>query len=174
MRLQNIKEEKKHILVKERTLINRILVPLDGSEYANKALDYAIQLAKKFSSEILLVHVLPATTAIRRGSEVISTSLYRNLRKRLEEDAHRILTSSEAKVRDAGIKVTMKLDYGDPAGRIINIAKKDDMDLIVIADKGLGAVAKFFLGSISNKISHHATCHVLIFKSQYRSPLIEI
>lgn len=146
-------------------MINRILVPLDGSEYADKALDYAIELAKKFSSEILLVHVLPSTASIRRGSEVISTSLYRNSKKRLEEDAHRILTSSEARARDAGVSVVTKLDYGDPADRIIDIAKEDDMDLIVIADRGLGAVARFFLGSVSDKVSHHAACHVLIFKS---------
>jgi len=146
-------------------LISKILVPLDGSEYADKALDYAIDLAKKFSSEIILVHVVPTTAAVITGPEVLGPSLLLDLRKRLEESGHNILASGEAKTKEAGVKVTTKLDYGSPADKIINMVKEGDISLIIMADRGLGAVARFFLGSVTDKVSHHATCPVLIIKS---------
>ncbi len=145
-------------------MIDKILVPIDGSDYSNKALDYAIELARKFSSEILLVHVVPTTTAIISGSETIGSSVLLDLRRQFEESGHRILSSGEAKIREAGIKVTTKLEYGSLPDSISKIGKEEDVSLIVIGERGLGAVTRFLLGSVSNKVSHHATCPVLIVK----------
>ena len=146
-------------------MIDRILVPLDGSEYSDEALDYAIDMARKFSSEIILVHIVPTTAAVVTGPEVLGPSLLLDLRKRLEENGQHILSSGEAKAKEAGVMVTAKLDYGNPADKIINMVKEENVSLIVMADRGLGAVARFFLGSVTDKVSHHASCPVLIIKS---------
>lgn len=141
------------------------MVPLDGSEYSEKALDYAIGLSKKFSSEIILFHVVQSTAAVVTGPEVLGPSLLLDLRKRLEENGQNILSSAEAKAKEAGVKTTIEMDYGNPADKIVNMVRKKNVDLVVIADKGLGSVARFFLGSVANQVSHHASCPVLIIKS---------
>lgn len=145
-------------------MISKILVPLDGSEYANRALNYAIELAKKFSSEILLVHAVPTATAFITGPEVLDSSLIVGLRKQLEDSGRNILASAEEQTKKAGIKATMKLGYGKPADEILRIAKEENVNLIVMGDRGLGAVGRFFLGSVSDKVSHHSTCPVLLVK----------
>ena len=56
----------------------------------------------------------------------------------------------------------MILEHGNILDCIISIAENEKADLIIIGERGLGAVARFFLVSIANKLSHHATCPVLI------------
>jgi nucleotide-binding universal stress UspA family protein len=145
-------------------LFSKILVPLDGSEFADKALDYAIGVAKKFSSELLLVHIVQTTTAFVTGPEVLGPSLIVDLEKQLEENGHHILASGEDKAKKADLKVTTKISYGNPADRILNIAKEEKADLIIMGHRGLGRAARFFLGSVSDNVSHHALCPVLIVK----------
>ncbi len=146
-------------------MIRRILVPLDGSEYSEKAFDYAIGLSKKFSSEIILFHVVQSTAAVVTGPEVLGPSLLLDLRKRLEENGQNILSNAEVKAKEAGVKARTEMDYGNPADKIVDMVKKKSVDLVVIADRGLGSVARFFLGSVANQVSHHASCPVLIIKS---------
>jgi len=145
-------------------VFNKILVPLDGSEFADKALDYAIEIAKKFSSELLIVHIVQSTTAFVTGPEVLGPSLVLDLRNQLDESGRRILTAGEAKAKKAAVNVTLRMEYGNPADKILNMVKDEKIGLIVIGHRGLGAAARFFLGSVSDKVSRHATCPVLIVK----------
>ena len=140
------------------------MVPLDGSEFADKALDYAIEIAKKFSSELLIVHIVQSTTAFVTGPEVLGPSLVLDLRNQLDESGRRILTAGEAKAKKAAVNVTLRMEYGNPADKILNMVKDEKIGLIVIGHRGLGAAARFFLGSVSDKVSRHATCPVLIVK----------
>lgn len=158
----------------------KILVPLDGSEHSFKALDYAITLARKFSSEIHVVHIVQlvhADTAMTydtafmmqgiytRAPDVTGPSFMIDLKKYLEDNGRRILATTEATIRAAGITAETTLLYGSPAEEIINFAEKEAMDLIVIGDRGLGAVTRFFLGSVSTSVCRHAPCPVLIVKT---------
>jgi len=145
-------------------VFNKILVPLDGSEFADKALDYAIEIAKKFSSELLIVHIVQSTTAFVTGPEVLGPSLVLDLKNQLDESGRRILTAGEAKAKKAAVNVTLRMEYGNPADKILNMVKDEKIGLIVIGHRGLGAAARFFLGSVSDKVSRHATCPVLIVK----------
>jgi nucleotide-binding universal stress UspA family protein len=162
-----------------RKMFAEILVPLDGSEYSLKALDYAITLAGKFSSVIHVVHIVhmvQAATAstydtafMMRGHELTSYTsgpdFMIDLKTHLEENGRRILANTEAKIREVGIKAVTALLFGRPAEEIIDYAEKEDVDLIVIGDRGLGSVRRFFLGSVSNIVSRHALCPVLIVKT---------
>lgn len=88
-----------------------------------------------------------------------------NLRNHLKENGRQILATTETKTKEAGIKAVATLLFGSPAEEIINFAEKEAIDLIVIGDRGLGSVSRFFLGSVSNNVSRHASCPVLIVKT---------
>lgn len=147
-------------------MLDKILVPIDGSEYAFKALDYAITFAKKFSSEIYIVHIVQTVAAIAYGTDITVPSFMVDLKNHLEENGKRILSTAEVKTKKAGVKAVTMLLYGSPAEEIVNFAEEKGVGLIVVGDRGLGSVARFFLGSVSNKVSRHAPCPVLIVKTQ--------
>jgi nucleotide-binding universal stress UspA family protein len=145
-------------------LFGKILVPLDGSEFAEKALNYAIELGKMFSSELLLVHIVQSTTALVTEPTVLQPTLIIDLEKQLEANGQRILSSGEAKAKEAGVKASSKMDHGNPADKLLGITQEEKVDLIVMGDRGLGRIAHFFLGSVVDHVSHHAHCPVLIVK----------
>lgn len=145
-------------------MFNRIVVPLDGSEFADRALEIAIELAGKYSASIVIAHVVPIASALVTGPEVSSAPILLNLSSELEESGRRILEEGAKKAQAAGIPVTTVLEHGNVSDNIISIAENEKADLIVIGERGLGAVARFFLGSVANKVSHHAKCPVLIVK----------
>lgn len=146
-------------------MFERILVPLDGSEYADKALTTAIALAKQFSSNIIIVHVILIASAIMTSSEGVGSSFLIDLRKQLEETGEQILENGAKKTREAGIPVITIQESGNAPDKILQTAEKTRANLIVIGDRGLGVVARFFLGSVADKVSHYARCPVLIVKS---------
>ena len=158
-------------------MFKKILVPIDGSEYSLKALDCAIALAKKFFSKVYVIHIVQAVTAVSYGTSFMTWSIYSgssditgpsfmiNLRNHLRENGRQILSTTVAKTREASIKAAATLLFGSPAEEIINFAEKEAIDLIVIGDRGLGSVSRFFLGSVSNNVSRHAPCPVLIVKT---------
>jgi nucleotide-binding universal stress UspA family protein len=63
-----------------------------------------------------------------------------------------------------GAKFDKKLEFGNPAETIINVAEKGKYDLIIVGKRGLSTVKRFFLGSVSDDVSHHAKCSVLIVR----------
>jgi nucleotide-binding universal stress UspA family protein len=146
------------------SLFNKIVVPLDGSEYADRALEIAIELAGKYSASLVIVHIVPAASALVTGPEVSSAPILLNLSEELEESGRRILEEGTKKAQVTGIHVTTVLEHGNISDNIVRIADAEKADLIVIGERGLGSVARFFLGSVANKVSHHAKCPVLIVK----------
>jgi len=161
-------------------VLAKILVPLDGSEYSFKALDYAITLGRKFSSTIYVIHIVQLvhtatamtydTAFMTRGiytlaPDVIGPTFLIDLKKHLEENGRQILAITEARIQEAGLTAVTTLLYGSPAEEIVAFAEKAAMDLIVMGDRGLGAVTRFFLGSVSTNVSRHASCPVLIVKT---------
>jgi len=137
------------LLVKQKTKMSKILVAIDGSESAEKALKYTVQLAKKHKAKITLLNV----------QESKLFSLKPNMVKEVGE---RILSDAATKVK--GLKVNTQLEFGNPAETIIEVAEKENYDLIVVGSRGVSNVKRFFLGSVSDDVSHHAKCSVLIVR----------
>ncbi len=137
------------LIAREKRKVSKILVPIDGSENAENALRYAVILARKTGSKITLLHV--------QESGVFS--LKPELTK---EIGTRILASNAGKIK--GIEVAEKLESGDPAKVIVQAADKENCDLIVMGSRGLGTIARFLLGSVSDHVSHYANRSVLIIK----------
>jgi len=137
------------LIVKEKTKISKILAAIDGSENANKALQQAVQLAQKLDAEVTVVNVMEC-------------GLFGLKPKVAQDVGERILSKAmdEAKV----VKVTKRFEFGNPAEKIIEIANKENYSLIVVGSRGLSRTKRFFLGSVSDDVSHHAHCSVLIVR----------
>jgi nucleotide-binding universal stress UspA family protein len=67
--------------------------------------------------------------------------------------------------REAGVPVNVYPRQGDPADAILDVAEEQDADLVVVGNKGMTGAKRFLLGSVPNKVSHHAPCSVLIIRT---------
>ena len=144
-------------------MFSRILVGLDGSEYSLKALEFAVDLAKKYSSQLVLVHVVmrqiyainPPEAGILAGTAIV---------RELEAEGKAILAKGEETVKAQGLPVQARLRQGVPAEELLRAAADEKADLIVLGSRGLSQVKAFLLGSVSDKVSHHAKCPTLIVR----------
>jgi nucleotide-binding universal stress UspA family protein len=83
----------------------------------------------------------------------------------VREDVLATLESAAADVRAAGIEVEVFARQGDPADAILDVAEERASDLIVVGNQGMTGAKRFLLGSVPNKVSHHAPCSVLIIRT---------
>ena len=147
-------------------MIKKILVATDGSNLAGKSLDFALDLAKKYSAEVTILTVvdLPSNSFWAQGTTFAPISSQKYLEK-LEIFHKKILTEAAKKAKaTAKISVTKRLSNGRPAEKIIEVAKEGSFDLIVMGSRGLGGIKEFFLGSVSDRVADEAPCPVLIVK----------
>lgn len=148
-------------------LIKKILVAIDGSKSADKALDFAIDLASKYSAEVKIVTVFeePSPALVARGTLYSPTSTENYLKELMEFHAE-ILSKAlkKTKKNKAKLKVSKKLLTGRAADKIVETAKEGNFDLIIVGSRGLGGIKEIFLGSVSDRIADEATCPVLIVK----------
>lgn len=136
---------------------SKILICCDGSKYSVKAIRVSCDLAKKYNSELVLIHVVDRT----KKSDILAGAEYtRILRKYAQETLER----AQKIVTAQGITPIVITKEGNVAEEIIRYSKTSKIDLIVVGSKGLGAVLRFLLGSVSSKIANHALCSVLLVK----------
>jgi nucleotide-binding universal stress UspA family protein len=76
-----------------------------------------------------------------------------------------VLESAAGPARERGIEVSTHAREGDPADAIIDVAEETNADLVIVGNKGMTGARRFLLGSVPNKISHHAPCSVLIVRT---------
>lgn len=130
-------------------MLSKLMVGYDGSPHSEKALDFAIFIARKFGSAVTLVHVVP----------------YTYIGKASEEDVRKgeeVLSRGVEKLRGAGIAFDYKLLDGDPAEKMAELALNEKYDAIIVGSRGLGGFKELLLGSVSHKLTHHAKCTVII------------
>ncbi|MEM2082144.1 MAG: universal stress protein [Candidatus Bathyarchaeia archaeon] len=134
----------------------RILVPIDGSPHADKAIRYAADLSKKYGSKLILLHVIPVRVyAFAEVGAVLSEDV---------EEGEEILRRGMELARSLGAEADQRLKRGIPAEEILRAAEEEKVDLIAIGSRGLSGVKAFLLGSVSDKVSHHAKCPVFIVR----------
>jgi nucleotide-binding universal stress UspA family protein len=138
---------------KPKQKLGKILVAVDGSKYADRAIDYSVQLTKKYGAKLALMHVEEDKLIRIGGPQVVDC----------------VGTIGECILKDAstktkGVSFDKVLEVGSPAETIIKMAKKGNIDLIVVGSRGLSSVRRFLLGSVSDDISLHARGSVLIVR----------
>ena len=144
-------------------MYKKILVPLDGSELARKALDQAEKLAKTFGAEIILFQVVPFLPIY--GSPELVTPLI--VDEKQKESAERYLTNLAEELRKRGHKVTAIVKIGQQvAVEIIDFAKEVGADLIVMCTHGRSGISRWVLGSVALKILTRAETPILLVRSR--------
>lgn len=144
------------------SLYNNILVAYDGSEKSQQALKRAIELVQQMNEACSLHLVKVWSRPILHDSYAMYS--YSRLIEDLEKDAQSTLAEAEKLTEDIGDRRTGVVLEGHPAEQIVEYANQNEIDLIVIGNRGLGGIKKIFLGSVSQRVVQEATCEVLIVK----------
>ena len=146
-------------------MFETIVVGTDGSATAEEAVRQAAALARTCGDRTR-VHVVTAYQPIETmivAPEVIPTGITGMVDPRGE--ARAVADEAAAKVRAEGVEVETYVWPGDPASAIIDVATTAKADVIVVGSRGMSGAARFLLGSVPNRISHHAPCNVLIVRT---------
>jgi nucleotide-binding universal stress UspA family protein len=145
-------------------VFSSIVVGIDGSDTASEAVRQATVLARSVGARIELVSAYePVSDARLRESIVVPQDLHWIINPR--EDVEATLEAAAAEIREAGVEVEVFAREGDPADAILDVAEERCSDLIVVGNKGMTGAKRFLLGSVPNKVSHHAPCSVLIIRT---------
>ena len=149
-------------------MIQQILVALDGSEHAQRALNYAITIAAKFDAHVHLLSVFHPLTFPYSPYPPTSatTKLMQQALDAQRQHQQKILSQAltDAQQQHSQITLSKSLKEGRPADIIVQIAIDNQVDLIVVGSRGLGGVKQLFLGSVSDRVADEAPCPVLIVR----------
>ncbi|HWI57163.1 MAG TPA: universal stress protein [Bacillota bacterium] len=137
--------------------LQRILVPVDFSDCAKKALQYAICFAKQFEAELTLLHVVPSNPPLSEMGPVDIVSV-----EDLKRDLEALQASIKNEVRSRAVLRVQRA--GEPHLEIIRVAKELDIDLIILSTHGRTGLARMFLGSTTEKVVRYAACPVLVVR----------
>lgn len=147
-------------------MLKKILVPLDGSKLAEKAIPYAEEMAHKFQAEVILLRVLTAVDipieygnyAPRRLDEAWT---------QLRHDAETYLQSAEGELQSHQVAIRSVVVNGHPpAENILNLAAEKAVDLIIMSTHGRSGLGRWVHGSVADKVLQHAPCPVLLVRAK--------
>jgi nucleotide-binding universal stress UspA family protein len=142
-----------------------IVVGTDGSETASTAVRQAVDLAKQINARIELVSAYEPVSdqRLREERTEVPDDLQWMVNPREDVDATPQDAAEVAK--QEGVQVETFARQGDPADAILDVAEEQNADLIIVGNKGMTGAKRFLLGSVPNKVSHHAPCSVLIIRT---------
>jgi nucleotide-binding universal stress UspA family protein len=146
-------------------MFTRILLSTDGSEHAENAAVAAAALARRFAATLLVLHVFTPPSGVAPlavmemaagATETTLDALAAEERSAVGERARRAIGED--------VPHEFRQEAGHAADVILRVAEEGEFDLIVMGNRGLSGVARFVLGSVSQHVSQHAPCSVLIVR----------
>jgi len=140
-----------------KSLYMNILVPLDGSKHSEKVLLHACDMAKNYRSRLILLYVVEKSIPIN----LLDRKEYLKI---LREFGNKVLIKGKKITTQRGIDSKIIIKEGNIASEVVKLAKKEQCNLIIVGSKGIGATARFFLGSVSSKLANNSPCSILIVK----------
>jgi nucleotide-binding universal stress UspA family protein len=143
-----------------------ILAGTDGSDTAKTAVRYAIDLARELGARLLIVSAYEPVSAQRLRTQ--RTEVPEDLQWLINPhgDVLSMLEEAKGEAASAGVgAVETFARQGDAADAILDVAEEQRSDLIVVGNRGMTGAKRFLLGSVPNKVSHHAPCSVLIVRT---------
>lgn len=146
-------------------MYNRIIVPLDGSDLAEQALNEAKQLSRKLEIPLHLLRVVDTyrTQSLPATGMALDYSMLAELAEEEIEDARTYLKQKVGEVRDEGFEVSGDVLHGPIARQIV--AAADEGDVIVMSSHGRTGIKRWFLGSVAEEVMRHAKCPVLLHRA---------
>ena len=156
----------------------KLLVPVDGSNASIGAVKKALELSKQYNFSIKLISVVAEKNSEYRRHEnawkgvdgsIIAESeeLEKQLEKKIKENAERLLNAIISKLDFNGIRVESDVLLGEPYVKILETAKNDKIDMIVMSNRGFSKIKRFFVGSVTQKVIAEAPCPVLVVNTDF-------
>ena len=146
-------------------MFNSIVVGTDGSGTATQAVREAVDMAKATGATLELVSAYAPVSEHRLAAESRDAPEDVQWAINPKQEVELSLSDAAELAREAGVTVNTHAREGDPADAILDVAEERDADLIVVGNKGMTGARRFLLGSVPNKVSHHAPCSVLIIRT---------
>ncbi len=158
-------------------MFEKILVPLDGSAYSARAIPYAIMMADKFNSEIILLQVVrpsrPLAPTGPTGALIASPATNKLLvQQAVEEQTQNVddtqcyLEHQANLVLEHGLKVTSQVVVGDPAEAIIEFCQKSAIGLVIMTTAGKSGLKRAFLGSVTDRVIREPGFPVMAIRTE--------
>jgi nucleotide-binding universal stress UspA family protein len=146
-------------------MFTSIVVGTDGSDTATQAVRQAVDMAKALGATLELVSAYAPVSEQRLRAErlAVPEEVAWVINPRQEVEAS--LTGAAEIARQAGVAVNTHARQGDPSDAILDVAEEREADLVIVGNKGMTGAKRFLLGSVPNKVSHHAPCSVLIVRT---------
>ncbi len=147
--------------------IKKILVPIDGSDYSERAIGFAVEMARLSSASLIFLHSVP----IPYYTSQLAGGLL--LRQKYLEDSKIISNNLVSHAKDVAVKAGIPgsviesevlYDVASVPDSIVHYATNSNTDMIIMGSKGLSGVKKFLLGSVAEGVVRHASCPVLVVK----------
>lgn len=146
-------------------MFQHILLASDGSDNALRAAEAAAEIAKKFHARLTLLTVfdppIMAPPFLGGPEPMIDAEV---LTRQADEVQDAVEKRTGEVLLKHGVTFDSRREVGHPVDHIVNLAEKEKTDLIVMGSRGLGGLQSFLLGSVSDRVLHHAHCPVLIVR----------
>jgi nucleotide-binding universal stress UspA family protein len=146
-------------------MFDSIVVGTDGSSTAGEAVRQATALAKGLKAKLHLVSAYEPVPEGRLRDERVQVPDDMQWMINPREDVDSTLKEAAEGIQGEGVEVQIYAREGDPADAILDVAEEENADLIVVGNKGMTGAKRFLLGSVPNKVSHHAPCSVMIIRT---------
>ena len=137
----------------------KILVPVDGSDAANRMIDAVIVRKAQFQAPLTVVHVVNVDKLAYR---MIPDFQLEMLRESARKSGEALLQEQAARFAAAGIACTPRLEFGSPRETICRIANEEGFELVILGRRGMGEIRDALFGAVSNFVLHHVRCPVLL------------
>lgn len=141
-------------------MYKKILLPTDGSKFAEKAAKHAIWIADSSGAELIVLNVIETSTLVGLPAE----DLIVRIKDILKEEGKKALEDISNILKESGktVKLTPKTKEGSPADMILKTIDEENIDLVVMGTSGKTGLDRFLLGSVAEKVVKSATCPVLV------------
>ena len=143
-------------------MIKTVAVGTDGSDTAAKAVEFALDLAKRYEAKIVFLSAYKPVSEDRLKREARDAPEDVQWQINPAEDVEPALRDAEDDAREQGLETASEAKEGDASKVLVDLASKHKADLLVIGNKGM---SRKVLGSVPNTVSHKADCSVMIVKT---------
>lgn len=148
--------------------VKKILCPIDFSESSLEALRVSSELARHFSSELMVVYVVQPVPVLAAGQVELGAFCIPSYQQEMEAASMKLLQKQIDSLTGAGLSARPVVVLGDPADMIVQIAEDEKADLIVIATRGQSGIKRLIIGSVTEKVVRHAATPVLTTKGSIK------
>jgi nucleotide-binding universal stress UspA family protein len=142
-------------------MFGKILICLDGSNLSEQMLPYATEVAQRFDSRVVLLQVLQIPSSLAAASAQGAENVIEEELRRLAFEAHQYLDGVAAQLREKGLPVEVVVIEGSPGDAIVEYAKENNAELIVVATHGRNNLGRLVFGSVADHVMRHTPIPVL-------------